>query len=324
LSLPPPYTRDNITSPDLNEPHLNEPLLDIQVTCSDAALGPVSRGTITDDEGVPETPFWARMQRILDYRSPSVDDRRRDQCKRVASVDSLPDVRQGKRVRAYRSPLVGPLRWKASAPVVVDASGPVEVNQVTTIISHGVDSPTNPEESSWRPFASTLAPLPLDCGADKTFAVHHDADSPFDKAEETAHWLYSAWKVLPSAHNELRAQLLALGVADDANTFAQLRVDCSTKLAFAAALAPKQEPNKLLLTEISDAEEQVREVVEWANGVRPDADTVLVYDLAALARAAMDVVDSVPEKEEKMRVFLVHKARCIAFACGLGRAVTTF
>jgi len=318
LPLPPPYIRDNMTSPNLSEP-----LLDVQVPCSDVAIGPVLRDMISDDEGVPETPFWARMQQILDYRSPSVDDRRKAQYKRVASVDPLPDTRQEKRIRAYRSPLNGPLRWKASAPVIVNAAGPVELNQVTTIISHGVDSPTSPEESSWRPFASTPASLPLDWDADKTFVAHHDADSPFDKAEEIAHWLYSAWKVLPSAHNELRAQLLALGAADDVNTFAQLRVDCSTKLAFAAALAPKQEPNKLLLTEMSDAEEQVREVVEWANGVRPDADTVLVYDLAALARATMDVVDSVSEKEEKIKVFLVHKARCIAFACGLGRAVAT-
>lgn len=318
MSIPPPYTRDNITSPDLSEP-----LLDVQVPCSDAAIGPVARNTTSEDEGVPETPFWARMQRILDYQSPSANYRRKDQYKRVASVDPLPDTRQEKRIRAYRSPSIGPLRWKASAGVIVDASGPVELNQVTTMISHGVDSATSPEESSWRPFASTPASLPLDWSADKTFAMHHDVDSPFDKAEEIAHWLYSAWKVLPSAHHKLRTQLLALGVADDANTFAQLRVDCSTKLAFAAALASKQEPNKPLLTETSDAEEQVREVVEWANGVRPDADTVLVYDLAALARAAIEVADSVSEKEEKMRVFLVHKARCIAFACGLGRAVAT-
>jgi hypothetical protein len=44
----------------------------------------------------------------------------------------------------------------------------------------------------------------------------------------------------------------------------------------------------------------------------------LVKDLVTLAGAAMDVIDSVSDKEEKMERFLVIKARCIGLACVLG------
>jgi hypothetical protein len=59
-------------------------------------------------------------------------------------------------------------------------------------------------------------------------------------------------------------------------------------------------------------------VVGWVNGVRPDADSMLVKDLVTLAGAAMDVIDSVSDKEENMERFLVIKARCIGLACVLG------
>jgi hypothetical protein len=348
--LPPPYTRDIIPSLDLSEILSPKPLVDVQVPCSETGVGLGPKNTDSDGEGVPETPFWARMQRILDYRSPSLEDFRRGSFKRAASVDSLPDSRRGKHIRAFRSPMLGTSIRKASAPVVVGASAHYEINSsrdrskevaspdlvpvfcdapnsvepdtVVVATSHGIDSSTSRpvdklEESSWRPFASTSASLSVDWNAERTVIVHRDASVSFDRAEEIALWLYSAWKVLPSAHHELRAQLLALGAAKDASSVARIRVDCSTRLALTAARATQKELNQPLPEKISDVEEQVREVVTWINGVRRDADTALVYDLASLAGVAMDVVDSVLEKEEKMGRFLVQKARCIALACVL-------
>lgn len=273
--------------------HITPPQVSVQVPCSDPAAVHVVKDTGSAEEAVPES-------------SPGVRTKR--------AANPLSAQRRVRRISPFESLIPTPC-----APAT-------ELDCAFLETQHDARTPAyNLEESSWCPFASTPVSIPPDWTEEMAVALHHDANLSFDRAEEISVWLYSAWKVLPSAHHELRAQLLALGAADDANTFAQLRVDCSTKLAFAAALAPKQEPNKLLLTETSDAQEQVREVVEWANGVRSDADTVLVYDLAALARAAMDVVDSSAQekKEGKMGVFLVHKARCIAFACGLGRAVMT-
>ncbi|KAI4754844.1 hypothetical protein E4T52_13104 [Aureobasidium sp. EXF-3400] len=355
LPLPPPYTRDIIPPLELSQILSPKPLVDVQVPCSDTGVGLVSKNTDSDGEGVPETPFWARMQRILDYRSPSLEDSRRGSFKRAASVDSLPGSRREKQIRAFRSPVLGTSRRKASAPVVVGASAHHEINSshvrsrevaspdlvpvicdapisieadtVAVATSHGIDSTTSLpaeklEDSSWRPFASTPASLSVDWDAERTLVVHRDASESFDRAEEIALWLYSAWSVLPSAHHILRPQLLALGAAQNADSFAKVRVDCSTRLALTAARATQKELNKPLLEEVSDVEEQIREVVTWINGVRCDADTTLVYDLAALAGAAMDVVDSVLEKEEKMGRFLVQKARCIALACVLRDATT--
>lgn len=114
-----------------------------------------------------------------------------------------------------------------------------------------------------------------------------------------------------------------MGATRDIASFADLRIKISTALAFAAARARGQKFSQSSLLTLSDAEHEVEEVVQWINSVRSDADTVLVYDLAALAGAAMEVINSLAEKEEKMGAFLVQKARCIAFACGLESAVTT-
>jgi hypothetical protein len=172
-------------------------------------------------------------------------------------------------------------------------------------------------DSSWSLFPLTPAYLPVGSDAEQTVVQHHEAMLQFDKADKIGLWLFSAFTVLPSAHHELRSQLLALGAAQDAESFAKIREGCSVKLSFAAA-RPKQDPRAFLLAEVSDAEEQVRDVVEWANGVRDNGDSMLVVDTVALAGAALDVVESVLEKEKKMSEFLLCKARCIGIACTWG------
>ncbi|KAH0283463.1 hypothetical protein M436DRAFT_73233 [Aureobasidium namibiae CBS 147.97] len=318
---PPPYTRDNITSLDSNASQPPEPLREFQVPFSDADVAPISMHKDSDGEGIPETPFYARMQRILDYRSPDINYRREDCSKRAAIVDLLPDARRVKQIRARHSPLIRPSKREASAPVIVGASTAVGPDDVAVATGHGVTSPTGPsadklEENSWQLFASTPASLSIDRDAEKTVAVHRDASLPFDKAEEIARWLHGAWNVLPDAHHVLRSELLALGAAEDASCFAELRIDCSTNLAFATARITKQ----TLVEAATDASEvqQVREVVQWVNGVKSGTDIALLHDLVTLAGAAIDVADCVfQEKRQNQQRFSVLKARCIASACVL-------
>ena len=201
----------------------------------------------------------------------------------------------------------------------------VEINKMTAITHHEVHSmqdnfneTASPHVVSW----TCEAPVPVD--SDKLAIVaNHELESPRDKAEEIARWLHSAWSVLPAAHHILRPQLLALGAAQDAESFAEIRVDCSTRLAFAAARATRQDSNKSPMPETSDAEDQVREVVRWINGVRYDADIAILHDLVALAGAAMDVANLIEKSEQTMERLSVLKARCIASVCVLGNAVTT-
>jgi hypothetical protein len=314
LPPPPPYTQATIPSLDLNESHHSPSLVAVQVPCSDAGLASISMHKHGDDEGVPETPFHARMQRILDYRSPSIEYPRRSTFKRAASVDSLSDARQRKRNHVCRSPLVGPLIREASAPVTLDeATAPAAHHEGYLRYDRSGEI-----ASARLELQACEANAPLPVHLDKvTTATSHERDPPSSRAEEVACWLYTAWTVLPSAHHTLRPQLLALGSACDTTSFAALRIDISTALAFAAARTPSNEADTPLLT-ISDAEREVRGVVAWVNGARPDADSMLVKDLVTLAGAAMDVVDSVSDKEENMERFLVIKARCIGLACVLG------
>jgi hypothetical protein len=315
ISAPPPYTQDTVPSLDLNEARSHDPVVDVQVPCSDAGIAFISTTTDSDGEVVPETPFWARMQRILDYRSPSIEDFRRDTFKRAASVDSLPDARHRKQVRTCRSPLIGPLIRETSAPIII------EVDKATTVTHHEVVPPYQESRDHASPCLEPLArgaiaPVPVELDS-ATVAANHDTEFPRDKVERVTRWLYSAWSVLPDAHHVLRPQLLTLGATRDADSFAEVRIDCSTKLAFAAARAPKDHLGIRLLTQMSDAEDQIKEVVQWVNSVDSNADIALVHDLRALAGAAMDVVDSVLEKEDRMELFLMQRARCIAFACVL-------
>lgn len=89
---PPPYTRDTIPSPGLDKPpEPLEPLVAVEVPFSDVSIASMSMHKDSDGEGVPETPFWVRMRRILDYQSPSMRYQRSPSMKRAASVGSLPD-----------------------------------------------------------------------------------------------------------------------------------------------------------------------------------------------------------------------------------------
>jgi hypothetical protein len=294
--LPPPYTA-----------HVTPPPVDVQVPCSEVVVDPVSESKDRSEEGVPESPFWVRMRRILDYKSPKWETAQRVTGKRAASAELLLGYRPTKRIGPCRTPQI-------ESPI----HGPSKPDCAFIDTQHNSIPPADKlEESSWRPFASTPASLPVDCDEEKAVVMHHDASPPFDRSEEIAEWLYTAWTVLPSAHLILRPQLLALGSACDTTSFAALRIDISTSLAFAAARTPSNEADTPLST-ASDAEREVREVVGWVNGVRPDADSMLVKDLVTLAGAAMDVIDSVSDKEEKMERFVVIKARCIGLACVLG------
>ncbi|KAI5247530.1 hypothetical protein E4T43_02037 [Aureobasidium subglaciale] len=272
---PPPYTSDTIPSLDLNKPH-------VEIPFSDASVVSMSIHKESDVEGVSETPFWARLQRIMDYRSPSLDPPRRDTFKRAASVGSSPDgvAHRKKQICPFRSPRLEPAPCELSAPFALSKD----------------------------PSVFTI---------DGTLASPPASDRTNDKVEEIAHWLCNAWDILPTAHLDLRTQLLALGTAADVSAFAKARIECSTQLAFAAARALKQEPSTTLqLLSTSDAEQQVREVVKWVNGVNSDADIVLMRDLVALAEAALTVVGSeMDSKSGKTKKFVMCKAKCIASAC---------
>ncbi|KAG9568990.1 hypothetical protein KCU71_g2012, partial [Aureobasidium melanogenum] len=289
---PPPYTRDTIPSLNLNKPPaLLETPVDVEVPFSDVSVASLSVHKDSDSEGVPETPFWVHMRRIIDYRSPSVERPSRIPFKRAASVSSLPDGNsRAKQMRTCRSPSLGPVirgapasektREIASQPVIREASAPasIEPERASTVGQQGVKPSTA-------------------------------------RAEEIANWLFNAWTVLPSAHYDLRKRLLALGTASD-ELFAEARIECTTQLAFAAARACKSQVAVARITDFSDAEEQVREVVQWISNVKHDADVLLMHGLVALAAAATEVVDATSEaRDEKMSDFLMCKARCIAGAC---------
>ncbi|KAG9958086.1 hypothetical protein KCU61_g8651, partial [Aureobasidium melanogenum] len=108
---PPPYTRDTIPSLNLNKPPaLLETPVDVEVPFSDVSVASLSVHKDSDSEGVPETPFWVHMRRIIDYRSPSVERPSRIPFKRAASVSSLPDGNsRAKQMRTCRSPSLGPV-----------------------------------------------------------------------------------------------------------------------------------------------------------------------------------------------------------------------
>ncbi|KAH0277151.1 hypothetical protein KCU91_g3389, partial [Aureobasidium melanogenum] len=317
LLPPPPYTRDTIPSLDLNNPPapLKTPM-DVEVPFSDISVASLSMHKDSDGEVVPETPFRVRMRRIMDYRSPSVEHSSRATFKRAASVGSLPDSNlRWKLPRTCRSPSLGPLLREASAPV---GDG---FDRVTTVAHH---KSIAQEKETGESASPSLAPVvressvPSSVNLENTRIVTQQPDPSTPRTEEIANWLLAAWTVLPSAHYDLRDKLLALGTTSD-ELFAKVRVECTTQLAFAAARTPKSEIAAACITDLSGAEEQVREVVQWINNVRPDADVLVLCDLVALAGASMEVVDAASEaKSEKISNFLRCKARCIASACGLG------
>jgi hypothetical protein len=301
--LPPPYAS-----------HITPPPVNIQVPRSDIIFSPVSKDT--DSEGVPESPFWVHMRRILDYKSPQWEAAQKVTGKREASAEPLPDQRRAKRIGPCRTPLIESTVRESCAPTT-------ELDHAFVDSQHDASPRTEKSEEISSPLiAATPASLPPQSD-EKTIVVHQDASPPADRSEEIAHWLYSAWKVLPSAHYTLRSQLLALGAATSTTSFATLRIDISTALAFAAARTPIQEPEPPLLI-ASDAEAQVREVVTWINDVRSDADSILMQHLVALAGAAMRVIEVGNEdgRQERMDLLLLMKARCIALACVMENAIT--
>ncbi|KAI4722719.1 hypothetical protein E4T48_01034 [Aureobasidium sp. EXF-10727] len=303
-SRPPPYTS-----------HTTPPHAKVQVPCSGASVASLPTYQESDGEGVPETPFWVRMRRILDYRSPSVEYPKASTLKRAASVGSLPDMRREKRRRLCRSPLLGPLICETSAPVF-------ESDRATIDAHHDAHDANSPKIASPRLDSQnreTADPRLVQLNQ-MTIVAPQKLTSLEDKADEIANWLYSAWNILPSAHHDLRPQLLALGAASNEVVFSQARVECSTRLALTAAISGTAEVTPTCLASTTDVEDHVREVVRWINGVKSDADVILMHDLVALARAAMGVVDSASGlRAEKMNHFLMCKARCIASACLLER-----
>ncbi|CAD0100477.1 unnamed protein product [Aureobasidium mustum] len=310
----PPYTRDTIPSLDLNKPP-GLFLEEVEVPFSDVSVASLSMHKDSDSEGVPETPFWARMRRIMDYRSPSVEHPSRATFKRAASVGSLSESNsRSKQLRTCRSPSLGPPICEASAPVVagLDIASSFAHHKLIAQDENTSEVASRLPESAIREIS-----VPPSMALETTnIAVQQGTDSSRDRAEEIANWLFNAWKVLPSAHYDLRGQLLALSNASD-ELFAKLRIECTTQLAFAAARVPKTEGSACIM-KMSDAEEQVREVVQWINDVKSGADMGLIHDIVALAGVAMEVVDSAPDlKAERMNDFLMCKARCIADACSL-------
>jgi hypothetical protein len=303
--LPPPYTS-----------HVTPPPVDVQVPRSDVVIGPMSKSIDSNEEGVPESPFWVHMRRILDYKSPQWEAAQRIPEKRPASASTLPDQRRTKRIGPCRTPPIRSPIHESFAPIT-------KLDYALFDSQHDAIPQTEmPEETSSPLVAATPVSFPPQSD-EKTIVMHQDASLPADRSEEIAHWLYSAWKVLPSAHYILRPQLLALDAAKSTTSFATLRIDISTALAFAAARTPLQEPGPPLLT-ASDAEAQVREVVTWINDVRSDADSILMQHLVALAGAAMRIIEVGNEdgRQEKMDLFMVMKARCIALACVMESAIT--
>ncbi|KAG9524274.1 hypothetical protein KCV07_g1919, partial [Aureobasidium melanogenum] len=320
---PPPYTRDTVPSLDLNKPPAPlQTLVDVEVPFSDVSVASLSMHKDSDGEGVPDSPFWVRMRRILDHRSPSVENSSRATFKRAASVASLSGSNlKLKLPRTCRSPSLGSLLHKASAPVV-------DGLDTATTVAH-YEFITRDEETG-ESAPPSLAPVICETSASHSveigqarIAPQQGPNLPSDRAEEIATWLFNAWSVLSSAHYDLRDQLLALGTTS-VELYAKARIECTTRLAFAAARTPKSEVAVACITDVFDAEEQVREVVQWINNVKPDADVVLLHDLVALAAATMEVVNPTSDsKAEKMNDFLTCKARCIARACLLRASAAT-
>ncbi|KAH0362600.1 hypothetical protein KCU65_g7959, partial [Aureobasidium melanogenum] len=311
---PPPYTRDTIPSLDLDKPpEPLEPLVEVEVPFSDVSVASLSMHKESDSEGVPETPFWVRMRRIMDYRSPGVEHSSKATFKRAASVGSLPDSNpRRKQVRTGRSPSLGRPFQEPSAPIVTG------LDRAPTMTHHEMIAQANETGQSAPPSLASVireTSVPACVTLEPARIVtQQEADMPTARVETIATWLLGAWTVLPSAHYALRDQLLALGTTSD-DLFAQARVECTTRLAFAAARTPKSEVMPTCITDVYDAEKQVREVVQWINNVNPNADVLLLHDLVALAGAATEVVDSAPElKVERMNNFLMCKASCIAHA----------
>jgi hypothetical protein len=303
--LPPPYT-SNITPPPM----------DVQVPRSDVVVSPISKSIDSNEEGVPESPFWVHMRRILDYKSPQWEAAQRIPEKRPASAEPLPDQRRTKRIGPCRTPLIRSSVHGSFAPTTKLDYALLE-SQHDAVLQIEM-----PEETPSPLVATTPASLPPRSD-EKTIVMHQDASLPVDRSEEIAHWLYSAWKVLPSAHYTLRSRLLALGAAKSTTSFATLRIDISTALAFAAARDPHREPEPPLLT-ASDAEAQIKEVVTWINDVRSDADSILVQHLVALAGAAMRVIEvgNGDGRQERMDLFMAMKAKCIALVCVMESTIT--
>ncbi|KAH0155848.1 hypothetical protein KCU67_g8542, partial [Aureobasidium melanogenum] len=320
---PPPYTRDTIPSLDLNKlPAPLETPVDVEVPFSDVSVASLSMHKDSDGEGVPETPFWVRMRRIMDYRSPSIEHPSRVTFKRAASVGSLPDSDlRLKQMRFCRSPSLVPRIREDAALVIAGLDRPA------TVVNHEMMAEDKETSHTASPSVApvireTSIPL-LMAPETATATTQQVADSSTARAEDIASWLLGAWTVLPFAHYDLRDQLLGLGTASD-ELFAQARVECTTRLAFTAARTPKSEVAMACITDVSDAEEQVREIVQWINNVKHDSDVLVLHDLVALAAAAMEVVDATSEaRVEKMNDFLMCKARCIARACLLGAGDAT-
>ncbi|KAG9764587.1 hypothetical protein KCU73_g897, partial [Aureobasidium melanogenum] len=319
---PPPYTRDTIPSLDLNKPPAPlETPVDVEVPVSDVSVTSLSLHNDSDGEGVPETPFCVRMRRIMDYRSPTVEHPSRATFKRAASVGSMPDSDlRLKLPRTCRSPSLGSLFREASAPVMFndDRAATVAPHEV---IAQNKETDQNAALCPAPVLRETFAPSSVNIGNARI--VTQQPDSPTSRTEEIANWLFNAWTVLPSAHYDLRDQLLGLGTASD-ELFAQARIESTTQLAFAAARTPQSKVTADCIKDVSDAEKQVREVVRWINNVKYDADVLLLRDLVALAGAAMEVVYSAPDvKAGRMNDLLMCKARCIARACLLGARAAT-
>lgn len=212
---PPPYTRDTIPSLDFNKPAKPlEPPVDVEVPFSDVSIASMSMHKDSDGEGVPETPFWVRMRRIMDYRSPSAEHPKRSTRKRAASVGSLHDGNpRFKQLRTCRSPSLEPLIFGTSV------SGIAGLEKAPTDAHHEMDTPYDRPNGD---APSLLAPVIRETSAPPsvehettTIVAQQKANSSTARTEEIADWLFNAWTVLPSAHYDLRKQLLALGTSPD-------------------------------------------------------------------------------------------------------------
>ncbi|CAD0108400.1 unnamed protein product [Aureobasidium uvarum] len=306
---PPPYIS-----------HTTPPLLEIQVPYSDTAVPALPIYQENDTEGVPETPFWVRMRRILDYRSPSIEYYKGHTFKRAASVGSLPNARQEKQKRLCRSPLLGPLIRETPAPLFESEKATIDVHDDAKSSRKSIEEIASEQLDLLNRETSSSPPIALN---QSTSIAPHEKNLLKVRADEIANWLYSAWNILPSAHHDLRSNLLALGAASNGFMFSQARVECSTRLAFTVARGQKESATPICLASTADAEHHVREIVQWINGVKFDADVILMHDLVVLVGAAMEVVDSVSNfKAEKMNKFLMIKAKCIASACLLQNVAT--
>lgn len=246
-----------------------------------------------DTSAVPGTPLdsecWARIRKILDYRSPSrqppttQDDR--DAPKRAAA--SSPDMDEAdahrrKQTRLSDSVACGPLLSVPPAPTVMRSD----------------------------PFAVPLGPDAIIDSEEPSIC-----EPSFDLAEAIAQWLYNAWMILPTAHYDLQDHLVNLGTIKDEIAFSKARVECSTQLAFAAARAQQSKSNgdEATFMTASDAEEEVRQVVQWINGISSGGESRVLHELVDMAASAMAVVDaSLSARSEMIKRLILSKARCIA------------